>query len=48
MNVQIVSDDEKDSQVLFEAIEEALPGTFCCVADTAFQCLKLVGDPPSE
>lgn len=42
MNVLIVSDDEEDSQVLFEAIEEMLPGTVCCVADTAFLCLKLV------
>lgn len=44
MNVLIVSDDEEDSQVLFEAIEEMLPGTVCCVADTAYQCLKIVED----
>lgn len=44
MNVLIVSDDEEDSQVLFEAIEEMLPGTVCCVTDTAFQCLKIVED----
>ncbi|MBT1697562.1 response regulator [Fulvivirgaceae bacterium PWU4] len=47
MNVLIVSDDEEDSQVLFEAIGEMLPDTVCCMADTAIQCLKLVADLPA-